>query len=70
MLRLKQWQGPRLTRGPGWLKPPRRPAEGAERRRGANEKRGSRQAAQPPAARPVQEHARELRNWWIEEMLA
>lgn len=56
-----------LTAEPGWVS--EGPAELREAQKAANARKGVDGKPLNPAARPVQEQARELRNWWVEEML-
>jgi uncharacterized protein (DUF1800 family) len=56
-----------LTPPPSWIK--EGPAELREAQKEAQEKKGV-DGKPLKVVRPVQEQARELRNWWVEEMLA
>jgi uncharacterized protein (DUF1800 family) len=64
---LATWRPQAHTPAPGWIK--EGPAELREAQQAANAKKGVDGKPLNPAARPVQEQARELRNWWVEEML-
>ncbi|HEX2887061.1 DUF1800 domain-containing protein [Vineibacter terrae] len=72
---LGKWRPEPLTPPPGWinLTPPQQ-REQAERFREEREEKRKAQSGpdKPPPlanANPIQERARELRNWWVEEML-
>src|SRR5207302_6148453 len=56
-----------LAAAPAWVN--EGPAELRSRQQAADKARKT-DGAQPQPARPVQEQARELRGWWVEEMLA
>jgi uncharacterized protein (DUF1800 family) len=56
-----------LTPAPGWIN--EGPAELREAQKAAQEKKGV-DGKPLKIVRPVQEQARELRNWWVDEMLA
>lgn len=64
---LDSWHAHALTPAPAWLK--EGPAELRMMQKDAVEKKGV-DGKPLKIVRPVQEQARELRNWWVEEMLA
>src|SRR6185369_12601595 len=63
---LNTWHAHALTPPPGWVK--QGPNEVREAQKSASAKKVDGKVVNP-SARPVQEHALELRNWWAEEML-
>src|SRR4051812_10567698 len=64
---LGAWHANALTAAPGWVN--EGPATVRRMQKEAQEKKGI-DGKPLNIARPVQEQARELRNWWVEEMLA
>ncbi|HSI01105.1 MAG TPA: DUF1800 domain-containing protein, partial [Reyranella sp.] len=64
---LGTWHADALTPAPAWVT--EGPAELRAAQQAANANKGVDGKPLNPAARPVQEQARQLRNWWVEEML-